>query len=100
MTKYEKPEECQEYETLIKIAVNGEVVAKLETKPSVLQSELEEKAIHSFFAHVYQDGPDDDDTELLDEYDTEFQIWEEPEKIDGVPWTPPFSVEELKDGDF
>ena len=100
----EVPEESEEYEIVQKIAVNGEVIGKLQMKPDPLTTEVEDKAASVALATLLgtlqkHEAEDEEVVELLETYDPEVQVWAADTNEDEPSWKPaaPISETELLD---
>lgn len=94
----EDPNEPPEYETVQKVAVNGNVVGELRVKPDALLSDIEDEAFTTILAAQFAEVAQDDDgvAEMLEEYDPEIQIWTEGEDDDEPSWTSPRDLSETQ----
>jgi len=94
----ETPSEAKELDTVQKIAVNGSVVGEIKVKPDALLSDIEDEAfavmLAAQFGGVAQDG--EKETELLDEYDPEVQMWAKGEDEDEPSWSSPVNISETE----
>lgn len=98
----EVPEESEEYETIQKFAVDGEVVTKLQMKPAPLTTDIEDEAASvalTVLLSALQEDETEEVVELLETYDPEVQLWAADEEEDEPSWKPaaPISETELLD---
>jgi len=91
-----EPKELDQYEVSFAIAVNGEVVGELRTKPGPLLSQIEDEVMGAVLESTFSssdtlDSSEDPeittDTELLEEYNPEVQVFFGETDEDEAEWT-------------
>jgi hypothetical protein len=93
----EDPDDPPEYETFQKVAVNGNVVGEIRVKPDALLSDIEDAAFTTILAAQFGEIAQEDDggdSETLEKYDPEIQIWTENEDDDESSWSAPRNLSE------
>ncbi len=73
-----EPEEAPEYDQIVSIAVDGEIVAKVDVKSTLLMSDLEDQIASRLLYKTFEPDDDEDETDSINveeiaEYDPEIQ---------------------------
>ncbi|QAU11356.1 hypothetical protein EKH57_00250 (plasmid) [Halorubrum sp. BOL3-1] len=95
------PTEPEQHEEFMSIAVNGEVVCRIEMKPDALLSDLEDETVSLILGKTFGGALDDEDgdsiheIELIQEYDPEIQLYL-PEDDGEMDWSQPMNLSETE----
>jgi hypothetical protein len=91
------PAEAVEYEDVIQVAVEGEVVARLQLKPEATISPMEDELVSQVLTETFstQAEPNEDAREAITKYDPEVRIYTPEEDGGEGGWSQPMPASEL-----